>query len=83
VKSNLGLVKAISTHLKVLNFDFYEFFSFSKAKFHQINKIQCSTKWQKTAVLELLDCPKVISRKICMTEKSFNFNTVNHKQKKI
>ena len=30
----------------------------------------------KTAVIELLDCPKLISRKIWMIEKSCNFHTV-------
>ena len=33
-------------------------------------------KWQKTADLELLDSPKLISRKIWVTEKSWNFRTV-------
>ena len=33
-------------------------------------------EWPKTKILELLDSPKLISRKICMTEKSWNFHTV-------
>ena len=54
---------AILTHLEALNFDFQEFLHFLKAVIYQIDKIQ-SPKMAKTAVLEHLDSPKLISRKI-------------------
>jgi len=66
VKSNLGVSSsaksAILTHLEALNVDFHEFLHFLKAEIHQINKSQ-RPKMGKTAVLELLDSPKLISRK--------------------
>ena len=68
---------SISTHLESLNFDFYESMHFMKVENYQINKIHTPLKMENTAVLELLDCPKLISRKIRMTEKSWNFHTVN------
>ena len=50
----------ILTHLDALNFVFNQFLHFLKTGIYQINKIQSP----KMAVLELLDCPKLISRKI-------------------
>ena len=44
---------AIFTHLEAMNFGFYEFFHFLKAEI---------SRAQKTAVLELLESPKIISR---------------------
>ena len=49
--------------LEVLNIYFYEFLHFLKAENYQINKIQC-LKYCKTTILELLDSPKLILRKI-------------------
>ena len=54
---------SISTHLEALNFVFYAFLHVSKAEIDQISKIQ-SPKNGKNAVLELLNSPKLISRKI-------------------
>ena len=59
---------AILPHLEALNFVFYAFLHVSKAEIDQISKIQ-SPKNGKNAVLELLNSPKLISRKIWMTEK--------------
>ena len=44
---------------------------FSKPEMYQINKIQSPYNWNKNGILE------VISRKIWMTEKSWNFHTVS------
>ena len=51
------------THSEALNCDLYEFFHFCRTEIYQINKIK-SPKNVKTAVLELLICPKLIPRKI-------------------
>ena len=53
----------IFTHLEALNFDFRNFLHFLKAVIYQIDKIQ-SPKMAKTAVLGLLDFPKLISHKL-------------------
>ena len=53
----------ILTHLVPLNFDFYELLHFLKAEIDQNSKIQ-NSKMAKTAVLQLLDSPKLISRKM-------------------
>ena len=54
---------AILTHLEALKFDFNEFSHLLKAETYQINKLGAS-KNGKTAVLEPLNSPKLISRKI-------------------
>jgi len=54
---------AILAHLKAGNFDFYEFLLFLKATIYQMNKVQ-NQKNCKLAVLELLESPKLLSRKI-------------------
>ena len=54
---------AILTQLEVLNFAFYEILHFLKAEIYRINKIQIP-KIGKMTVFELLDSPKLISRKI-------------------
>ena len=54
---------AISTHLEALNFDFCEFLHFLKVGIDQISHFR-APKVAKTAVLGLLDSPKLISRKI-------------------
>ena len=67
---NLGDFKsaksAILTHLEPLNFDFHECLHIMKVAIYQLNKIHSP----KMAVLELLDSPNMISRKI--------LNTVGH-----
>ena len=60
---------AILTHLEDFNVEFYEFSHFFEAEFYQISKIQCP-KVAQTATLELRGVPKLISRKICMIDKS-------------
>ena len=68
---------AILSHLIGLNLYFYEFLHFLKAKIYLIKKIQGrAPKMKKMAVLQLLDSPTLISRKIWMTQKSWNFHTV-------
>ena len=54
---------AILTHLEAANFDFYEIKQFLKLIFTKLTKFMTSIK-AKTAVLELVDFPKLISRKI-------------------
>ena len=66
---------AILTHLEALNFEFLYFLHFLKAEIYQMNKIH-SPKMAKTAVFALLEFTKLISRKIWMIQKSWNFHTV-------
>ena len=54
---------AIITYLQALNFDFHGFLHFLKAEIYQINQIQ-SQKVAKTTLLQPLNFPKLISRKI-------------------
>ena len=49
-------ISVILTHLEALNFDFYEFLHLLKVEFYQ--------SVQKRPFLELLDSPKLFSRKI-------------------
>ena len=66
---------AILTHVEALNFDFHALLGL---KFTKLAKFSAK-KMVKTAVLQLLHSPKLISRKIWMTEKSWNFQNVqNH-----
>ena len=53
----------ILTNSVALNFGYFEILHFLKAESYQSNKIQ-NPKMAKTAFLELLDSPKLISRKI-------------------
>ena len=55
---------AVSTYLEALNFNSYEFLPFLKTEIYQINKNLEPQKYAKTTVLELLDSPKMILRKI-------------------
>ena len=66
---------AILSHLETLNFDFWEFWYFVKAGNDQKIKIQI-LKMEKMAVLELLGHQNLISRKIWVIEKCWNFHTV-------
>ena len=66
-----------STHLEVLNFDLYEFFHF--LKFTKSTKFR-TPKMAKTAVFSLLNSPKLISRKIWMTENSEISTQFGHKK---
>ena len=61
---NLPFFKTLS---QALNLDSYEILHFLKAEIYQI---------AKTAILDLLDSPKLISRKIRVIEKYLNFHTV-------
>ena len=54
-----------------MNFDFYEFLHFVQADFYQINKNLELPKIVKMPFLQLLDAKKLISRKIWVTEKSW------------
>ena len=58
---------AILTHLEALHYDLCEFLPFLKAEI--LTEFKAS-KMAKKAVLEVLHSPKLISRKIQMTEKS-------------
>ena len=60
---------AISAHLEALNSDFYEFLHFLKTEL-------TAPKMAKTALLAILDSPKLNSRKIWVTKNSWNFHTV-------
>ena len=55
---------AIFTHLEALNFAFCEILHFLKAEINQITKFRAA----KMAVFELLDSPKLFSRKIWVKE---------------
>jgi len=73
VKSILGectsAKSAILTHSEPLDFDFYEFLLFLKAKNYQMIQIQ-SHKNGKMVFLEFLDSTIMISRNISVIEKS-------------
>ena len=69
---------AIFRHLQALNFDFLwnlAFFEGSNSPNEQ-NSDSEPIKWQKVAISELLNSQKMISRKIWVTQKSWNFYTV-------
>ena len=52
-----------------------KFCTFWRLKFTKLTKFR-TPKIAKTAIFALLESPKVISRKIWMTEESWNFHTV-------
>ena len=64
---------AIFALLESLNFDFYEFWHFWRFKLTKFR----APKVAKISVLELLDSPKLISRKFLVTEISWLFHTVH------
>ena len=66
IKNSRSPKLAISTHSRAPNIDSLLFFHFLKAKNDQIVKNQSTirAKRAKMAVLELLDSPNLISRKI-------------------
>ena len=67
-RNSISAKSAFLTHLVALNFDLNEFLHFLKAEIYQI---KCrASKMAKTAVLELLDFPNLISRKIYVLKKS-------------
>ena len=79
--SFISTKSAISTHLETLNFDFFKnFCTFGRLKFTKSTKSTKSRagplKLQKQLFLELLNSPKLISRKICVTDKFWNFHTL-------
>ena len=55
---------AILTHSVALNFDIYEFLHFLKAEMYQVAIKLTKFRALKMAGLEILDSPKLISRKI-------------------
>ena len=63
-------------HLGGLNWGFYEFLQLWMLKCPQ-KRYSEHTKMEKTAVLELLDSPELISLEIWMTEKCSIFHTVS------
>ena len=68
--ANLVPKLTILAHLEALNF--YDILHFLMAKIYQLNKIQ-SPKMAKTAVLALLNSPKLISRKNLSNRKMLKF----------
>ena len=53
---------------------FYEFLHFLKAENWKLAKFRAQ-KMAKRAVFQLVNCPKLISRNLWMTEKSWNYHT--------
>ena len=66
---------AIFTHLGLWILIFMNFFIFWRLKFTKSTKFR-APKMAKTAILELLNFQNLISRKIWLIEKSWNFHTV-------
>ena len=66
---------AILPHLEALNFGYYLFLHFLKGEIDQINKNQ-KPKICKKGSFSLQESSKLISRKIWVIEKSWNFHTV-------
>ena len=66
---------AILTHLEALNFNFHDFLYFLKAAIYQMNKFT-ALKMAKLAGFAILKSSKLISRKIWVIQKSWNFHTV-------
>ena len=66
---------AIITHWGALNFDSMHFCTCKKIKLTKLTKFR-APKTAKAAFLELQDSPELISHKIWVTEKSWNFHTV-------
>ena len=64
--------------LRLWILSFMIFCTFCRLNFTQATKFR-SPKMVKTSNLELLDCPELISRKIWVTEKSWNYNLVKRK----
>ena len=62
--------------LRLWIFIFYELLHFWEVEIDQINKIR-SLKMAKTADFALLESPKLISRKISVVQKSWNFHTLH------
>ena len=67
---------AILTCLDALSFDFYEIFALFEGWKLPIQLNSEPLKLQKRQIFEFLDSPKFISRKIWMTENSWNFHIV-------
>ena len=73
---------AILSHLQALNFDFYNFCTFWRLIFTQSTKF-AAPKMAKMAVFTLLESEKLISHKIWVIEKSWNFHTVSFEHVKM
>ena len=65
----------ILTHFEALNFDFYAFLYLLKAEIRQKWKFS-ATNCVKMTNFTLLEFPKLVSRKIRVIEKLWNFHTV-------
>ena len=59
----------ILAHLGILNFAFYEILHFLKTEFIKLEKVRAPIM-AKIADFALLEFPKLISREICVIEKS-------------
>ena len=68
---------AILSHSEALNFDFYEILHFLKAEIDQIYNI-IAAEMAKPAVFALREFTTLISRKISVINKSWNFHAVRH-----
>ena len=66
----------LSPHLEALNLAFLWIFPFFEGWNLPYEQNFQPLKWQNRQFLELLDSPTLISRKIWVTEKSWNFHTV-------
>ena len=66
---------AILRHVEALNLDCYEFFPFWRLQFTKWTKF-LAPKMAKMAVFALLESTKLISHKISVIQKSWNFHTV-------
>ena len=78
ILGNLEVKNLSFEHIwRLLILTFYEFRHFLKVQNYQINILR-APKMAKTAVLELLDYLKLISRKVWVTEKFWNFLTVGN-----
>ena len=79
VKSNFGIPDVENCHFNTFTgsevWFFMNFYNFEGWNLTISTKL-IATKMAKTAFLELLDARKLISRKIWMIEKSWNFHTV-------
>ena len=69
IEDSRSAKSAIFINLEALNFDFHAFLHFLKYEIDQKFKIQ-SLKNCKNGNFEHLECPKLISRKILMIQKS-------------
>ena len=72
---SISAESAILTHLGALNFEFHEFCIFWRLQSTKLTKFRAPN--MAKMALELLNSPKLISRKIWVTEKFCNFHTIH------